>query len=159
MLNKEKFWDLDFCDECVSTERINFIEKIIGKIFPHLFLELVKICDGGYPLKDAFAYFDIYHQSMIISGVGAFLYLNDSNSSDFLKIYKNPPEFFPEGLIAFADNGGGDFICFDYRMDKESKNPPIVFWSHGADKGKDVSFIAKNFEEFIGMLYEPEDDN
>ena len=64
---------------------------------------------------------------------------------------------FEDGLIPFGDNGGGDMICFDYRDDKTTDNPPIVIWNHDMGLKYRVVFIAKNFEEFINMLHEPED--
>ena len=64
---------------------------------------------------------------------------------------------FEDGLIPFGDNGGGDMICFDYRHDKTTNNPPIVIWNHDLGFDHRVVFVANNFEEFINMLHEPED--
>ena len=64
---------------------------------------------------------------------------------------------FEDGLIPFGENGGGDYICFDYRNDKTTDNPPIVIWNHDMGLKHRVVFIANNFEEFINMLHEPED--
>ena len=64
---------------------------------------------------------------------------------------------FEDGLIPFGDNGGGDMICFDYRHDKTTNNPPIVIWNHDMGFDHRVVFVANNFEEFINMLHEPED--
>ena len=73
-------------------------------------------------------------------------------SYNIVQLNQTPPEFFPKGLVAFGEDGGGDFICFDYREGKDNPNPPIVYWRHDANEGEDVSFIAKDFETFIGML-------
>ena len=64
---------------------------------------------------------------------------------------------FEDGLIPFGENGGGDMICFDYRNDKTTDNPPIVIWNHDMGLKHRVVFIANNFDEFINMLHEPED--
>jgi hypothetical protein len=64
---------------------------------------------------------------------------------------------FEDGLIPFGDNGGGDFICFDYRKNRTTDNPPIVIWNHDMGLEHRVIFIANNFEEFVGMLYESEE--
>lgn len=64
---------------------------------------------------------------------------------------------FEDGLIPFGENGGGDMICFDYRKDKTTDNPPIVIWNHDMGLKHRVVFIANNFDEFINMLHEPED--
>jgi hypothetical protein len=65
---------------------------------------------------------------------------------------------FEDGLIPFGDNGGGDLICFDYRKDRNTDNPPIVIWNHDMGFEHRVVFIASNFEEFVNMLHEPEDE-
>ena len=64
---------------------------------------------------------------------------------------------FEDGLIPFGENGGGDMICFDYRKNRTTNNPPIVIWNHDMGLEHRVVFIANNFEEFINMLHEPED--
>ena len=48
-------------------------------------------------------------------------------------------------------------ICFDYRKNQTTDNPPIVIWNHDMGLEHRVVFIANNFEEFINMLHEPED--
>jgi hypothetical protein len=68
------------------------------------------------------------------------------------------PNLFENGLIPFGDNGGGDMICFDYREDRSTNNPPIVIWNHDMGLKHRVVFVANNFEYFINMLHEPEDD-
>ena len=64
---------------------------------------------------------------------------------------------FEDGLIPFGENGGGDMICFDYRKNRTTNNPPIVIWNHDMGLEHRVVFIANNFEKFINMLHEPED--
>ena len=153
---KEDFWDVDRCYEVVSDERINYVEETIGVKFPKSYRELVKRCDGGYPVKDEFDYYDEDFEEVLPGSIGGFLNLGESPYGHVLKLFYSPPEFFPEGLIAFTDNGGGDFVCFDYRQGKDNLDPPIVYWSHEADEGKDISFIAPNFDAFIKMLYRSE---
>ena len=138
----------------VSNQLLQDIQDKIGIILPKNYLSCIKLCDGGYPAKSVFNYIDVNDDCTWRTGIGTFLSINKLN---FLENYTDPPEFFPENIVAFAETGGGDYICFDYRQDRDNPNPPIVFWNHGADIGKDISFIANNFEEFIGMLREPDD--
>lgn len=140
-------------------DRIKYIENRIEHTLPLDFIRYIENCDDVTLVKSDFKYYDIAFQDVWWSGIGCFLDLNESSSSGLLEMFLSPPEFFPEGLVAFADTGGGDFICFDYRDDKVNLDPPIVLWRHGADVGKDVSFIAKNFEAFLEMLEEPEDED
>ena len=157
MFNADNFWDE--CNGKVNEDRIKFVEKELGINLPQSYINLIKNCDGGTPIKSDFKYYNVDLEDIWGSGVGSFLYLNLKGEyyEDILGLNKSPPEFFPENLVSFANVGNGDYICFDYRQDKDNLDPPIVYWFHEAEIGKDVSFIAHNFEEFIGMLKEPED--
>lgn len=138
------------------SQSIKRVEKKVMVQFPALFSKLLKECDAGIPLQTDFHYFDVSHKCLMPQSVGGFLGVEDSEYN-ILEIYNSPPEFFPDGLVAFAETGGGDLICFDYREGKDNPDPAIVYWNHEADIGKDVSFIAENFEAFLGMLKKPED--
>ncbi|HEY7607616.1 MAG TPA: SMI1/KNR4 family protein [Alphaproteobacteria bacterium] len=69
---------------------------------------------------------------------------------NFLRLINSPPHF-PEGLVAFADNGSGDHLCFDYRSSKDHPNPAIVIWLHEFYPDS-VGFIAKDFAAFAASL-------
>ena len=135
-----------------SLERVRFINEKIGVSLPLLFIEMMKDNDGGFPEKNIFSFQDVRKNKVRLKCIGSFLSFNENQYGDILETYLDPPEFFPKGLVAFGEDGGGDFICFDYREGKDNPNPPIVYWSHEANEGEDVSFIAKDFETFIGML-------
>lgn len=142
----------------LSPEVVATLERKLGVIFPSKFKEIITFHNGGTPQKDSFYYYDEFLLRKVGSGVGGFIPLVHDEYESIESLVFSPPEFFPEGLVAFAETGGGDFICFDYRQGKDNPDPPIVYWSHGADIGKDVSFIAKNFEEFLDMLQEPDEE-
>ena len=144
------------CFGFIEPEQFQAIEDIIGVKLPQSYKDVIKACDGGYPIKEDFEYFDTYFNQKVVSGIGCFLRLNDSPTLGFTHQFKHPPEDFPVGIIAFATTGGGDYICFDYRLDSAKLDPSIVYWNHEAESGEDVTFIAKDFEEFLGFLYEPE---
>lgn len=146
------------CYGDVSKERLSVLEVEMGIRFPVFFLKTINHCDGGVPIDGTFEYYDPIQNITIKSGVAGFLRLMPSKWGSILDDYLSPPEYFPEGLIAFADVGNGDLICFDYRDGKDNPNPPVVYWNHEADEGEDVSFVAKNFEEFMGMLREDDFD-
>lgn len=150
--------DLENCAETLDKKRIIFLERKMGIKFPTSFLNVMRKCNGGVPTASDFEYIDAFKSRKRIECIGSFLSLTPRKFSDFYYVWQNPSEFFPEGLIAFAETGGGDYICFDYRQGKDNTDPPIVYWNHEADVGKDVSFIANSFENFLGMLREPEDE-
>lgn len=126
------------------------IEKILdlGYKLPNEYLEFLKLGDEICLDKDSIIYYSVFCKSYCINGV----YFLSAKPCQYSILYEfnDPPEFFPEGLLAFSETGGGDYICFDYRNVKD--NPPIVIWEHEADVGKDVSYVAENFESFMMML-------
>jgi hypothetical protein len=140
-----------------ADQRLELVEKKIEISLPKVFVALIQNNDGGVPDKNIFSYLDVRERKFCMNCVGAFLCINPNQYGDLLSTYLDPPEFFPEGLVAFAEDGGGNLICFDYREGKDNPNPPIVYWNHEADIGKDVSFIAKDFETFISMLKSDDD--
>ena len=141
----------------VSKERLQLVEKDIGIKFPISFVDLLQDEDGGYPAEEFadFLYYDSYSKAYFVTGIGAFLSIGDSKNANVLDYYKSPPEMFPKDVVIFADTGGGDYFCFDYRYGYNNQNPPIVYWNHEAEVGKDLIFLAPDFDIFIKM-FKPE---
>lgn len=148
----DKFEYLD-CEGTVDLERIKYVEKKIGYKFPQSYLDCLSQCDGCTPVKDEFKYIDSDSGEEAWGGISRYLCINEAGSDhDLLRLFLDPPEFFPNGVVPFGDTGGGDYICFDYRNDNNSIDPPIVYWSHEGEIGNDLSFVSKNFEEFLSIL-------
>lgn len=157
-MNKKIEWL--YCEKQASQERIDFVSQKVGVVFPNYFVALMQKCDGGTPKIAAFDYYDESLKFVVGTGIGSFLTFEkgDYEYDDILSCYESSSDLFPQGLVAFADTGGGDYICFDYRKDKANPDPEIVYWFHEAEEGKNVSFVAKNFESFMGMLKEEDDE-
>jgi cell wall assembly regulator SMI1 len=178
----KNIWNKEFKrDGCLMTN-INSLEKKLAVSFPKKYIEMMLIQNGGTLYKNEFDCFDKYRARKIHSSadflkiyplsteeseeeaVERYLYLIDhphskifpKHSYESIELYLlDPPEFFPENLIPFAEDGGGNLVCFDYRTTKEE--PSIIFWCHDDPEGKDVHFVASSFEEFINMLHELKD--
>jgi hypothetical protein len=137
-----------------SLSRVQYVESEIGVRFPQSYVQFILPNDGCYTDPHCFLYFDHHYEKNVGSGIGSFLKMNEDSGycEDILKFHNLFSEDLSKGLVAFGMDGGGDYICFDYRKGKDDPNPPVVYWSHEAEKGKDVSFLANNFEEFLGML-------
>lgn len=151
---------IKYCFGRAHAEDIAECEKEIGIIFPVAFKEKSLKCDGGTPTKDVFNYYSTTFNRHEGSCLGGFLLFSQNYphpSELLLESYKKPPEFFPECLVAFAEVGNGDQICFDYREGKDNLDPPIVIWEHEGDEGNDVSYLAPNFEAFMNMLMDEEE--
>lgn len=136
---------------------LSLFEQKMSVVFPKEYKGMVSIRDGGILDKDIFIYKGI--DSFYSNCIGRFLYLNDNDKYSYysymLNVYNDPPEFFPDGLIPFAPDGGGNYICFDYRNCKE--NPPIVFWDHGVEENEGIFYLADSFNEFINNLKSEEE--
>jgi hypothetical protein len=145
------------CEKGASNKSILEAEEELQIKLPRLYCNLMSACDAGIPIKTDFEYYDVSHHCRISQEMGTFLGMEDEEYN-IVDSFKNPPEFFPKSLLAFGETGNGDYICFDYRTGKDNPDPPIAYWNHEADIGRDVSFVANNFEEFLGMLKMPEDE-
>ncbi|MFK7973737.1 MAG: SMI1/KNR4 family protein [Rickettsiaceae bacterium] len=135
---------------------------------PKNFIELLKISDGGrtdyYSLSEIFGIstpttriknprYDPYDFTLKKQEE---YYVSHH---DIINNYKDPPDGFPEQLVAFAQDGGGNRTCFDYRNDPDTDNPPIVFWWIDMGMDKRIVHLADNFDEFIKNLELQEDDD
>ncbi len=138
----------------VGSERVSDIEKEIDLILPKQYLDFVTPNDGCSLKNISFIYFDEDIDRLSSSCISDFMSLKEDTQyhEDLLSMNKRSPDFFPKGLIKFGHVGNGDYICFDYREGKDAQNPPVVYWNHEAEDGKDVSFIAENFNCFLKML-------
>lgn len=148
-------------DGKISEIVVHSFEKLQGITLPKNYVNFIIQHDGASLYADVFDYFDTPRQSVT------------SNSIAFIKFEKigrfieglleesvDDKDYFYKNLIPFGDNGGGDFICFDYRKNPKTDNPPIILWSHDVENNSQrISFIANNFEEFINMLYESNDED
>jgi hypothetical protein len=169
------------CRPPVGEERIADVQRTHGIRFPNAFLDIVRACDSGQ-LPDA--YFTINlpgFDTPLEFGIGQLLSFRAPMRRDIRErmlwepnawrgvyespwtsiedIIDDPPEEFDRGLIAFAQTGAGDLICFDWRKGKSDPDPPIVIWLHEFTDDEPVVPVAPNFKTFLDNLqfYEDED--
>lgn len=141
----------------ITEKRFQEVQNIIGKKLPYSYYSLVTNDDGSTPFPNIFKLVKKNGQ-YVVSCVGAFLAFNPSEYGDIVNEVKHPPEFFPQNLVPFAEVGNGDYICFDYRQDPQTDNPSVVYWSHEDAPEESVSFLAKDFESFLDMLFDDEEE-
>lgn len=56
----------------------------------------------------------------------------------------------PDALFPIAEDGGGDFLCLDYRGGLAT--PPLVYWSHEVGGEEGVFPVACSFDELLSLL-------
>jgi hypothetical protein len=145
---------IDMHKGLVNLERLKYVESEMGLFFPKSYVNFVLPNDGCRTDPDGFIFFDESFQEEVGSCIGSFMQLKPDLDyfEDILSMNQKLPEFFPKGLVQFGHVGNGDYICFDYRKGKDNLDPPIVYWNHEAEEGKDVSFLANNFDAFLKIL-------
>jgi hypothetical protein len=153
----------------VNLRQINELEEKLDISLPKLYVDFITKHNGASIFVRIFDYSDPSREGRKTSNSIAFVKFEeiendiesllkqtteDENDPNLFKFY----HYFHKWLVPFGENGGGDFICFDYRENHDTYDPKIIFWRHDAwDPSERISFIANNFEEFVNMLYEPED--
>lgn len=147
----------------ININVITVIEKTHKVYLPKMYVSFIAQHNGARILSRTFDYADPNSSDGRNADAIAFDRVETiQNTIEAIKSGEDPDwdikYRFEDGLIPFGDNGGGDMICFDYRNDRTTNNPPIVIWNHDMGLEHRVVFIANNFEEFINMLHEPDDN-
>ena len=147
---------LQGCVEYLPLDGVEFnpanvleFEKKHGVVFPESYKRLLKECQGKTPNPN---YFKLNNS---FSSISVFYHFYDHRDDiDAYHIEKNQDflrEYISAKLVAFAEDPGGNLICFDYR--KGPENPEIVFVSH-EDVGDDaINHICKDLDKFLNSLY------
>jgi hypothetical protein len=116
----------------------------------------MQICHGGTPVERRCFTVQHPHLGPSGSGVGALLSLNPRDEDHIVNIMKllAVDDQLPDQIIPFADDGGGDMMCLDYRQDPD--HPKVVYWAHEEEKDTSIFPLADTFTEFLAMLEPPE---
>jgi hypothetical protein len=55
-----------------------------------------------------------------------------------------------EGLMPFADNGAGDYLCLRARGEPHGA---VYLWNHEGPPGNDLYYVSPSFESWLQSLY------
>jgi hypothetical protein len=142
----------------ITPKEFKDVEGKLDITLPEKLKNLTRDYDAGYPIPGDVVFLDNSTKAPDGTCVGAFLAFRSDypyEGETMIGAYKRheDDEFFPEDLIAFALDGGGNYFCFDYRGGRENVDPPVVFWQHeAAGRPEAITPLAPNFEAFLGML-------
>lgn len=156
-MRKDLIWD-SYYGTGDPLKIANFEQKT-GYFFPENYKKIVSEYNGAFiENKDAFKFFSNLINEYVVFGSGLFLpYGKVEDVSETIESeWEDKPYGFPaRGLLAFSALGNGDQLCFDYRSNSSTKNPPIVVWHHeGSGLKKSISPVADSFESFLDLLFE-----
>lgn len=156
--------DVERLNDC---NNIFKVEGEIGIKFPHLFVEIINKYNAGCPLNNIF---DTEKERGRVFSTLLTFNLEESNS--ITCVYNYVKDRIPNGVVPFADDPSGNYICFDYR---KTSIPQIVFWHHeenfvinedneieypevNADyELHDIDYVDPNLFEFLRILYKEEE--
>ena len=62
----------------------------------------------------------------------------------------------PRAIIPIAVDGGGDYMCLDYRQ--SATEPGVVYYSHEAPPEHSLCHLADSSTAFLAMLEPPEEE-
>ncbi len=144
----EILWE-DF--DSIEKEKILKVEQILGVKFPDEYKNCVTKYHGGNPVENKFS-FICKNNRKIVSCLGVLLRFDEKYEGDnIINTINNISGQIPEKIIPFADDGGGDLICFDFK-NKNGDLPKIVYWHHERNLEESITPVCDSFSDFIEML-------
>jgi len=134
-----------------TREQIEGAELLLGIRFPSLYHDFIARYGGVYGDAD----FPVPGTEYPAS-VGLWLSLSPWERQSLWSILASWSEHeLPPKIVPFGLDGGGNLLCFDYRL---SPNPKVAFWYHELEGEDGLHLISETFEGFLGTLREPSDD-
>lgn len=144
-----------------SSSSIASFEQYCKIKLPYDFLQFIENNNGGCPKKDSFIHLG---RERLIERLLPLM--DDPNSDESQGQYDmavvetqigerlaSDPDQIGCTLIPFATLFSGDFLCFDYRKNKEF--PIVVLWDHNKSEefAPHTEPVANSFLELISNLY------
>ena len=125
------------------------LQEKFSCIFPDDYMAFLQKYNGGEPELRTFRCSVDDGTSLIneFYGIGDM----DSNLED---VFEDLDGALPEGVIAIADDPGGNQICLGIRNDTFDK---VYFWIHDLENNSNIEnlfFLANTFDDFLNNLYE-----
>lgn len=142
----------------IGMAEIRNVEQLLGVKLPDDYIQCALINHGGYPTPDTF---DLPGRPQaVFSHLLDYFHTQAKNKNpSILQVYTSIQNRLPAGIVPFAADPFGNFVCFDFR--KQATPPTVVFWDHEVafhDREKALSFVCNSFSELLSKLYELEDE-
>jgi cell wall assembly regulator SMI1 len=134
------------CRGELGDAEVGTVEQALGVTFPEDYRACVKKCHGGRPRDNNFSFLDPALGRME-SALAVLLSFSDDDVENIVETHRRLLPFLPHGVIPIADDGGGDFVCFQYAGQAQ---PSVVYWHHGEPS---VVPLSESFSGFLETLY------
>ncbi len=145
----------------ISKNLIENFSKLNKVIFPKTYIETLSENNWLKPQNESFDFVD-FSKKPDTRDINFYGYEIESFlGSGTIVNAQNFDVYGYDKIIAIGFSANGDYICFDYRQNPDTDNPPIVLMYHdqyindeyGNPKMAIVK-IADDFDSFIDMLHE-----
>lgn len=144
----------------VEQSYIDAFEKQIGHKFPVQYKQLLSKHNALRPKENLFD-FEFYDKADS-RDVNFFGYGDSIEEYEDIGKFQQEPEYCYRHIVVIGESANGDYICFDYRADPTTDNPPVIVMLHDCFDEKNKMFaclIADGFERFMDSLYCDEESN
>ena len=149
------FWDIPgnvkyLSGPPVTDQLVSYAESQWGVVLPKIYVELIKIQNGGYTIKTLPE--SVQSQIWGIPAIDG-----DFKGRTLFDIFEqvSDPETFRESAdtrhVITLDGDGHWYLCMDYRKTGRNGDPEIV-WIEVESGYEESHVIAPNFEEFLNLL-------
>lgn len=131
-----------FVNKDVSMKDIKDIESALDIKLPKDYIDCVMVNNAGYP--------DKFNFDMEKEKGKVFEYLlgiSKDDEDNIIDVYLECKDDLPKGVIPFARDAFGNFICFKYT---DLDDYEVVFYNH---ENQGIYFVSNSFSEFINKLY------
>jgi hypothetical protein len=137
------------CGTPIDDSRIEEVEQVLGITFPDDFRECIKQCHKGSPSRQDFR---VPSPAGEFGSCLGFLISFDRDDEDRIELICEDLEDIPNGIIPFAEDGGGDFICFDYNNPNNDGSPSVLYWHRAGLPGNEFCALSTSFSGFLELL-------
>jgi SMI1 / KNR4 family (SUKH-1) len=142
----------------IDASVVHGAQQELGLEFPRDYVDFIRQHnDASNPRESSFPL--VREGRRTVSNFGALISLQRHAAE--MERHRNPDIYgtirmlgkqLPDRVVPFALTGSGDFICFDYRSDKD--NPAVVYFSHDAAfTERAIIPLASGFSAFLDLLY------
>jgi hypothetical protein len=148
----------------VDVRLVERFERQFGVVFPEQYKKF--ICEHNAAYLDN-EYFDFFSPEQGVIDTSSICFLGFGSAeglvieSEDVINNQNYDVYGYDNVITFGRNGGGDYICFDYRGSEKQGQPKVIFMRHDDydDTNKMITFdVSDSFDDFCNLLYEWEDE-
>lgn len=142
----------DGCHRAIDDSVISSVENMLAIQFPLDFVKVIRLCHGGYPTPRRFSYTDP-DLGPIETSLAELLSFDMNYRDNIVNTQRYLAQVLRKGLIAIADDGGGDYVCMDFGPNRRRRRPKIVYWPHERGSESSIIVLSDTFTGFLDMLH------